>query len=94
MIQGLNQFGCHESCKCSVGHTDNQVWLQRAVAQLCNCSIFVVVNALLHRDTECFFEIGNHFWVGVIGPVQNFNGAAFVGKTICNWFSNEWKSDW
>ena len=94
MIEWLNQFSSHQSRDSGIGHADNQVRLQRSISQFCDCGIFVVIDALLYRDAKCFFEIGNHFWVGVISPVQNFNSSTFIDETICNWFSNEWESDW
>ena len=90
-IQRLQQVGSNEAGKCGVGHADDQVRLECATAQFCNCRVFVVVNALLNGYAESLFKIGNHFGVRVVGPVEYLNGAAFLGQTVGNCFTRKWK---
>ena len=91
LVQRLQQVGCNEAGKCGVGHADDQVRLECATAQFCNCRVFVVVNALFNGYAESLFKIGNYFWVRVVGPVEYLNGAAFLGQAVGNCFTRKWK---
>ena len=84
VVERLDEVASDQSGEGGIGEPDDQVGLQCAIAELCDGGILVVVDRLLDRDAEGLLEVGDHFGIGVVGPIEDLHRSTLVVQSVCD----------